>query len=339
MSSASAVDGGLDYRPSFPAGQPLAVAIVGCGAAAKDLHLPAYAAWNVDVAGVCDPCCPPPPTACERASRLCGASTAASTSCLSDPDVAAVDIATRPAERPGADSASDRSRQARARPEAARTSISSRRALSSRLPTADGVRLAVNQNGRWCPQWRAATLLVAAAARSVTSFAVTHLHDKSIAAARRPTLRRARPLRDLRLRRPLDRHQPLLARRRPPLEVRASDYRRRANPTDANNPWARERRDPLRERRERPDPHRRRRSHGEPAAPFWIHGTEGTIRGSVLLGLRVPRARPRRRDHAVRARGRLVPGGSRGHDGELLSASPRNASPTTPPATTCCRSS
>ena len=43
----------LDYRPSFPQ-EPFALAIVGCGTAARDLHLPANEAWNVDVAGVYD---------------------------------------------------------------------------------------------------------------------------------------------------------------------------------------------------------------------------------------------------------------------------------------------
>src|SRR5262245_49465849 len=43
----------LDYRPSFPE-QRGAVARLGGGTAAKDLHLPAYEAWSVDVSGVWD---------------------------------------------------------------------------------------------------------------------------------------------------------------------------------------------------------------------------------------------------------------------------------------------
>ena len=46
--------GDLDYRPAFPAGYAPGVGIVGCGGIAKDCHLPAYAAYGVDVVGIYD---------------------------------------------------------------------------------------------------------------------------------------------------------------------------------------------------------------------------------------------------------------------------------------------
>ena len=95
------------------------MAIVGCGAAAKDLHLPAYEAWNVDVAGVWDLLPSAVDGVRERfpfVRRVYGSLD----ELLADPEVAVVDIATRPAERPALILRGDRGGQARARPEAAR---------------------------------------------------------------------------------------------------------------------------------------------------------------------------------------------------------------------------
>ena len=178
-----------------------------------------------------------------------------------------------------------------------------------------GVKLAVNQNGRWCPPLRAATLLVAAGRRRRRRRRHAPPRQEH-AAGRRPPLRRARPLRDLRLRRPLDRHQPLLARRRP--SGRGARVRLpRAGPARTTRaiPGAR------------------------PCEIRWASGANVLIRtvgdartaraGRAVLDPRhrghdprqrparlgLPRARPRRRGRAVRARGRLVPGGPRGDDG------------------------
>src|SRR3954447_21736874 len=136
----------LDYRPSFPA-EPFAVAIVGCGAAAKDLHLPAYEAWDVDVAGVYDPV--PSAAAWVRGGFPFVRQVYASLEpLLADPDVAVVDIATRPGERPAL------ILQALA----AGKHVLAQKPLALDLESAcrvvdaadeAGLKLAVNQNGRW----------------------------------------------------------------------------------------------------------------------------------------------------------------------------------------------
>src|SRR3954447_1795193 len=88
----------LDYRPSFPA-EPFAVAIVGCGAAAKDLHLPAYEAWNVNVAGVYD-VMPSATDGVRERFPFVRRVYDSLEEVLADPEVAVVDVGTRPVDRP-----------------------------------------------------------------------------------------------------------------------------------------------------------------------------------------------------------------------------------------------
>ena len=69
-----------------------------------------------------------------------------------------------------------------------------------------------------------------------------------------------------------------------PVEVRASDYRVPGQPDNARNPWGANV-----EIRYASGANVLIRTVGDArtargGAPFWIHGTEGTIRGSVLLG-------------------------------------------------------
>ena len=257
---------------------------------------------------------------------------------LADPEVAVVDIATRPAERPALILQAIE----------AGKHVLAQKPLALDLESARRVVEAAERGGREAGREPERPLVPAAPRRHVARAAGRRRRRRrrhapprqEHAAGRRPALRRARPLRDLRLRRPLDRHQPLLARRRPAGRgarvrlPRAGPARQRAQSL------GRERRDPLRERRERPHPHGRRRAHRarRRAVLDPRHRGHDPRQRPARLGL--PRARSRRRGHAVRARGCLVPGGARGDDGRAAVArSPRTASRTTRPATTCCRSS
>jgi predicted dehydrogenase len=270
----------LDYRPSFPA-EPFAVAIVGCGPAAKDLHLPAYEAWNVDVAGVYD--LVPSATAGVRERfpfvRQVYGSLAA---LLADPDVAVVDIATRPAERPALILQALAAGKHVLAQKPLALDLESARSVVEAADEA-GLKLAVNQNGRWCPPLRAATLLVARGAIGDV-VAVTHLHDKNMP----PVVGLHFDELDHFVIYDYDVHWIDISRcwldGDRPVEVRAADYRVPGQPDKARNPWGANV-----EIRWASGANVLIRTVGDArtsrgGAPFWIHGTEGTIRGSVLLG-------------------------------------------------------
>jgi predicted dehydrogenase len=266
----------FDYRPFFP-GQPFAVAIVGCGAAAKDLHLPAYEAWNVDVAGVWDLL----PSAVDGVRDRFPFVRRVYDSLhevLADPEVAAVDIATRPALILEAIAAG---KHVLAQKPLALDLESARRVVEAAERA--GVKLAVNQNGRWCPPLRAATLLVQQGAVGDV-VAVTHLHDKNMP----PVVGLHFDELDHFVIYDYDVHWIDISRcwldGDRPLEVRASDYRVPGQPDNARNPWGANV-----EIRYASGANVLIRTVGDArtargGAPFWIHGTEGTIRGSVLLG-------------------------------------------------------
>jgi predicted dehydrogenase len=146
-----------------------------------------------------------------------------------------------------------------------------------------GITIAVNQNGRWWPPWRIATQLIAEGAIG-DLFAVTHLLD--------------RPL------------PPLVGTHFDEIEhfmifdffvhwidisrswldgktvtdVRAREYRPPNQPPDAKASWG-----AWVEIACEDGTSALIRTAGDartehPSCPFWVHGTKGTIRGSVLLG-------------------------------------------------------
>jgi predicted dehydrogenase len=182
-----------------------------------------------------------------------------------------------------------------------------------------GIRIAVNQNARWAPAWRVATLLVwDGAVGDVVG--VTHLHDKPL-----PPLA-GTPFDDVPHMLIADYLVHWIDITRCWLEgsrvvsVSAQDSRVPAQPDSARNPW-----------------HagiQFSTSTGASASlrivgdartttggcPFWIHGTEGTIRGSVLLGsdfVELDRGGQRER---LALEGQWFTDGFAGAMGELLSA-------------------
>jgi predicted dehydrogenase len=279
--SSTAIVPAVEYRPTFPSGYRPGVAVIGCGDIATSWHLPAYDKYGVRVAGVYDPA--PAATAGIR-ERFPSVRRVFSTldALLADEEIEIVDIATRPDVRP----------------ELVRRAIDAGKHVLAQKPLAldvrtardlvdeaerRGVRLAVNQNGRWSPAWRIATLLIEEGAVGDV-LAVTHLHD--------------RPL------------PPLVGTHFDELEhfviydyfvhwiditrcwfggrtvtaVRARDYRAPDQPAEARSPWA-----AWVELEYADGESALIRSVGNarterPGCPFWVHGTEGTIRGSVLLG-------------------------------------------------------
>lgn len=278
--SSTAVEQGPEYRPTFPAGYRPGLGLVGCGDIAKSWHLPAYAKYGINVVGVYDPA-PEATLGVRKLFPFVRRVFASLDELLADEEVEVVDVATRPDVRP----------------ELIRRAIAAGKHVLAQKPLAldvqsareladeaerRGVRFAVNQNGRWSPPWRIATLLIEQGAIGEV-VAVTHLHD--------------RPL------------PPLVGRHFDELEhfviydycvhwidisrcwlegktvtaVRARDYRAPNQPPEAKSPWG-----AWIELQCADGASALIRSSGDvrtkrPSCPFWVHGTEGTIRGSVLL--------------------------------------------------------
>jgi predicted dehydrogenase len=271
----------LDYRPTFPPGYRPGLGLIGCGDIARSWHLPAYAKYDVNVVGVYDPA-PEATGGIRERFPFVGRVFPSLDDLLADEEVDIVDVATRPDVRP----------QLIRRAIAAGKHVLAQKPLALDLHAAQqvadeaeerGVRVAVNQNGRWSPPWRIATLLIEQGAIGDV-LAVTHLHD--------------RPL------------PPLVGTHFDEVEhfviydyflhwidicrcwfegntvqaVRALDYRTPDQPREAKSPWA-----AWVEIQYTDGASALIRNVGEartkrPSCPFWVHGTEGTIRGSVLLG-------------------------------------------------------
>lgn len=165
---------GLPYQPNFPEGSSdLGIGIIGCGGVAQKWHLTAYKKYGLKVVGVYD--------VSSEVLRLFKAKYpdirifASLDDLMSDPVVSIVDIATPP----------------NSRPEIVRSAINHGKHVLAQKPfshTLDeayeialeadkrGITVAVNQNGRWAPQWRLASLLIDSGEIGDIE-CVTHLYD------------------------------------------------------------------------------------------------------------------------------------------------------------------
>ena len=271
----------LAYRPAFPAGYSPGVGIVGCGGVARDWHLPAYERYGVDVVGVYDRL-PEATSGVRDAFPFVERVFVSLDELLADPRVDIVDIATGPEVR----------LELIARAVEAGKHVLAQKPLALDVEDARavveeaerrGCKVAVNQNGRWSPPWRIATLLIEQGAIGDV-IAVTHVLD--------------RPL------------PPLVGTHFEEIEhftifdffvhwidisrcwldgkrvsgVRAHEYRPPDQSAGLRTPiaaWV--------EILYQDGANAMIRSIGDartkrPSCPFWVHGTEGTIRGSVLLG-------------------------------------------------------
>ena len=271
----------LDYRPSFPPGFRPGLGLIGCGEIARSWHLPAYAEYGVNVVGVYDPAPEATEGICDRFPFVRRVFPSLD-ELLVDEEIEIVDVATRPDVRPALILQSiDAGKHVLAQKPLAFDLRAARRLADE--AEGHGIKVAVNQNGRWSPPWRIATLLIEQGAVGDV-LAVTHFHD--------------RPL------------PPLVGTHFDQLDhfviydyfahwidicrcwldgktvqaVRALDYRTPDQPAEAKSPWA-----AWVEIHYTDGASALIRNVGEarttrPSSPFWVHGTEGTIRGSVLLG-------------------------------------------------------
>jgi predicted dehydrogenase len=271
----------LDYRPAFPPGYRPGLGLVGCGDIARSWHLPAYAQYGVDVVGVYDPA-PEATQGIRERFPFVRRVFSSLDELLADDEIEIVDVATRPDVRPELiRRAIDAGKHVLAQKPLAFDLDAARRLVDEAEER--GVRVAVNQNGRWSPPWRIATLLIEQHAIGDV-LAVTHIHD--------------RPL------------PPLVGTHFDELEhfviydyfvhwidicrcwfdgnavetVRAFDHRTPDQPEETKSPWAAwvaiQYADGASALIRNVGEARTKR----PSCPFWVHGTEGTIRGSVLLG-------------------------------------------------------
>jgi predicted dehydrogenase len=274
-----------DTAPRFPADRT-GVAILGCGTVARSAHLPAYQQYGVGVTGVWSRT--PSRTAGVREQfPFVGRVYETAEELLADPAVRVVDIATGPEGRlDWIESA-----VAAGKHVLAQKPLTLSAADLERLPRvleaahATGVRVAVNHNGRWAPPWRATTLLLRDGAIGDV-VGVTHLHDKPL-----PPLA-GTPFDDVPhmlltdyLLHWVDITRTWLAdgAAGPVTSVQAVDSRVPGQPDDARNPWS-----ATLSMATRSGATATLRITGsnvasQPGCPFWVHGTTGTLRGSVLL--------------------------------------------------------
>jgi len=272
-----------DYRPRFPDDRS-GVAVLGCGTIARAAHLPAYRDHGVGVRGVWS----------RRSEATAGIRDefpvvervyADVRDLLDDPEVRIVDIATGPIGRLAWIEAAIKAGKHVLAQKPLVATAGDLAALPAVLRLAEdaGVTVAVNHNGRWAPAWRLATLLVRDGAVGDV-VGVTHLHDKQL-----PPLA-GTPFDDVDhmlvtdyLLHWIDISRTWLA----PADVttvQAVDSRVPGQDPAARNPWS-------------ATVHLSTsvgssasvRIVGDvvassPGCPFWIHGTEGTLRGSVLMG-------------------------------------------------------
>jgi predicted dehydrogenase len=273
-----------DARPRLPDDPALrgGVAVLGAGSIAQSAHLPAYAAHGIGVTGVWSR--DPRRTAglTERFPSV-GRVYASPQELLDDPAVRVVDLATPAAGRLAwVEAAVEAGKHVLAQ-KPLTLDADELRALPALLARAAdrGLRVAVNHNGRWAPAWRLTTLLVRQGAVGEV-VGVTHLHDKPL-----PPLA-GTPFDELDHMLLTDYLVHWLDITRHWLEparvttVAASDARVPGQPASARNPWSatvtlgcdtgatalvRVAGDVRT---------------AAPSCPFWVHGTTGTLRGSVL---------------------------------------------------------
>ena len=269
-----------DTAPRFP-DERGGVAVLGAGAIARSAHLPAYQKHGVGVVGAWSR---NPDTRAELRSSVRRVYDDPA-ELLADPDVRIVDVATPTSVRVDwVEAAVNAGKHVLAQKPLTDSAEGIAR-LERVLDRADaaGLVVAANQNGRWAPPWRATTeLLRRGAVGDVVG--VTHLHDKRLPPlVGTPFDRLEHMLLADYLNHWVDITHSWLEPARVTV-VQASDARVPGQPPESRNPWSatvtmatdtgatalmRVVGDAVAT---------------EPACPFWVHGTEGTLRGSVLLG-------------------------------------------------------
>jgi predicted dehydrogenase len=274
-----------DTAPRFPTDRG-GVAILGAGTIAQSAHLPAYEQYGVGVVGAWSRS--PETTATVRDRfPFVGRIYASADELLADPEVRFVDLATGPEGRlDWIEAAVESGKHVLAqKPLTLSTEDLARLPALLERASAAGIRIAVNHNGRWAPPWRAASLLIREGAIGEV-VGVTHLHDKPL-----PPLA-GTPFDDVPhmlltdyLLHWVDITRGWLADggAGEVARVQAVDARVPGQPDGARNPWS-----ATLSMATGSGASATLRITGsnvasQPGCPFWVHGTTGTVRGSVLL--------------------------------------------------------
>ncbi|MGI8646163.1 MAG: Gfo/Idh/MocA family protein, partial [Nocardioides sp.] len=277
-----------DPAPRFP-DDPAArsgVAILGCGTIAQSAHLPAYQQHGVGVVGVWSRT---PATTFDVRERFpfVGRVYARADELLADPEVRYVDLATGPEGRlDWIDAAVEAGKHVLAQKPVTLSAVELARlpGVLERARSA-GVRVAVNHNGRWAPPWRATTLLVRDGAIGDV-VGVTHLHDKPL-----PPLV-GTPFDDVPhmlltdyLLHWVDITRSWLADGGggAVTSMQAVDSRVPRQPDEARNPWSATLSMATAAGATATVRIAGHAVSSDPGCPFWVHGTSGTLRGSVLF--------------------------------------------------------
>jgi predicted dehydrogenase len=167
----------INFLPQLPAHYRPRIGLLGCGSIAKTCHLPAYQKYGLKVAGVYDP----RPEAVEGIREQFGVEKVyrSEDELLADPEIEVVDIATHPPERVGLMKKALLAGKHVLSEKPLAPDLASAREIIS-LAEQRNLKVAVNQSGRWGPPWRAATLLIEQGAIG-EPFEVTHLFDVNFA--------------------------------------------------------------------------------------------------------------------------------------------------------------
>jgi predicted dehydrogenase len=274
----------IRYKPSFPPDYRPGIGIVGCGGVVKSSHLPGYRRYDQRVVGVYDV----RPEATDGVREQFGVETVFGdlAELLSHPEIEIVDVATHPDARPAI------VRQALE----AGKHVLAQKPLAPDVPTARqlveegeqvGLKVAVNQNGRWAPAWRAATLLVAQGAVGDV-VAVSHLYHHNYGFTVGTVFDEIEHLvlYDYSI------HWFDITRcwldGKPITAVRAREYRTPNQPPESRAPWGAWATIDYEDGSSAMIRGVGCAATERPNKPFWIHGAEGTIRGTVLGSGPVP---------------------------------------------------
>jgi predicted dehydrogenase len=167
----------IDFQPQFPADYHPRIGLIGCGSIARTGHLPAYQKYGLTVGGVYDP----RPEAVAGIQEQFGVEKIypSEDDLLANPEIEVVDIATHPPERIRLmEKALSAGKHILAEKPFAPDLQSAKNIIA--LAERKGLNVAVNQSGRWGPPWRAATLLIQQGYIG-DPFEITHLFDVNFA--------------------------------------------------------------------------------------------------------------------------------------------------------------
>jgi predicted dehydrogenase len=274
----------IRYRPSFPQDYRPGIGIVGCGGIVRSGHLPGYRQYGQRVVGVYDVRREATDGVCEQF----GVETVFEdlAELLTHPEIEIVDVATHPDVRPAI----------------VRQALEAGKHVLAQKPLAGdvhiarelveegerlGLRVAVNQNGRWAPAWRAATLLIEQGTVGEV-VAVSHLYHHNYGFTLGTVFDEIEHfvLYDYSI------HWFDITRcwldGKTITAVRAHEYRTPNQPRESKAPWGAWATIDYEDGSSAMIRGVGCAATVRPNKPFWIHGVEGTIRGTVLGSGPVP---------------------------------------------------